>query len=463
MADIVPVNGIKADIAAARVQLDMPEILDIPPKLTPIISEFNAYKLLYLEGGRGSGKTHSTARFLLYLGEQRKIRIVCGREIQANIEESVYTVLVDLIEKYNLAYDVFKHKIIHKFTGTKFTFKGFREQGNVSVKGLEGVDILWIDEAQSITKNTLDIIVPTIRKEKAKIIFTMNRFMRDDAVHEFCTGRADCLHITINYFENPHCPLTLKIEAEEVRAKSERDYNHIYLGHPLATADDYLFNYDKLHSSFDVTPFGETFMRQRVLGIDFAAQGNDQCVATVLDRVSNQHWKLVERIAWDEPDTMVSTGKIVNMIAQFKPTASMIDIGGLGKPVYDRLIEVGMNINPFDGGSTHGVDIKQYGNIRAKSYFTLREWFDQKFLCIDRKDIEVVKQLEKIKMVYRSNGSRLIEPKVKMKKTMGYSPDDADSLNMAVWCAITCLGNATNTASDATEQPKRVNKTRRTR
>jgi len=443
----------------------LPEILNIPPKLKPMITELNNHMLFLLEGGRGSAKSHTVARFLLFLGEERKLRIVCGREIQANIEESVHALLKDLIDQHDLAYDVFAHKIRHKWTGTEFSFKGFREQGNVSVKGLEGVDILWIDEAQSITKATLDIIIPTvIRTSNPKIFFTMNRFLRDDAVPEYCAGRKECLHITINYNENPFCPLALKIEADEMRSRSENDFQHIWMGQPIKQADDYLFNFDKLHKSLELAPFGERFMRQRVLGIDFAAQGNDLCVATALDRVTNQHWGLAERVPWDEPDTMVSVGRIVNLIGEMKPDVTVLDIGGMGKPVYDRLIEIGMNIIPFDGGSTQGVDTKVYGNNRAYGYYLMRDWLDSEFLLMQDKDMEVVKELEKIKMKYRSNGVRMIQSKVDMKKDLGYSPDNADSIMMAVWGAVNHLGKGSNsTAVESTRKPVRKSGARQRR
>ena len=451
--------------------LKLPEILVIPPKLHPIITDFNNYIYFLLIGGRGSAKSQSVGRLLLYLGEVRKLRIVCGREIQANIEESVHALLSDLISQYGLAYDIFKHEIRHKTSGTVFKFKGFREQGNVSVKGLEGVDILWIDEAQSVTKSTLDIILPTLRKERlingrlqsSRIFFTMNRFMREDSVPDAMAGNSDCLHIVVNYFDNPFCPLNLKVLAENTRNKSERDYKHIWLGQPLSQADDYLFNFEKLVAAFEIKPFGEFPKKQRILAIDFAAQGNDQCVATVLDRVSNQHWNLTESLPWDEPDTMISVGKIVNLIGQFKPDVTILDIGGMGKPVYDRLVEVGMNIEPFDGGSTQGVDIKHYANRRALGYFTLRDWFDSGFLCVDRRQHgEVIKQLEKIKFKYRSNGCKLIQAKVDMKKELKYSPDDADSLMMAVFAAVTHLGQSSNTGSASSNKtPERRSRSSR--
>jgi len=443
--------------------LDLPQILNIPPKLHPIITRFNDFRYFLLEGGRGSAKSHSVGRFLLFLGEERRIRVFCGREIQANIDESVYALLKDLITEYNLAYDVLAKEIRHKYSGTVFKFKGFREQGNVSVKGLEGVDILWIDEAQSITKPTLDIIMPTMRKTGARVFFTMNRYMRDDSVPEYCIGNDECLHIKINYHENPYCPLSLKVQAETMRDKSERDYNHIWMGMPLQQADDYLFNLDKIHNSYTLVAYGERYGRQRVLAIDFAAQGNDQCVGTVLDRLTNQHWKLTERIPWDEPDTMVSVGRIVAMIGELKPDVTILDIGGMGKPVFDRLIEIGMKIIPFDGGSTQGIEKDHYGNWRAQGYYTVREWLDQGFLIIDKKDAEVVKQLEKIKMKYRSNGIRMIQPKVEMKKDLGYSPDDADSLMMAIVGAAYHMSGSSNTISgnDATRYKRKNDGSRR--
>jgi len=442
--------------------LELPEMLTLPPKLLPLLTQFNNHDYFLAEGGRGSGKSQTIGRILLYIGEQRKLRIVCGREIQANIEESVYTLLKDLIAEHDLAYTVFAHKIVHKWSGTEFKFKGFREQGSVSVKGLEGVDILWIDEAQSITKTTLDIILPTIRKQRSKIFFSMNRFMRDDAVWTSMEGNARCLHIQINYFDNPHCPLSLKIQAEEMRNKSMRDYNHIWLGQPLAKADDYLFNTDKLYAAFNIKPFGDIFKRQRVLAIDFAAQGNDQCVATVLDRLSNQHWKPTERIPWDEADSMVSIGKIVGMVGTFKPDLVIIDIGGMGKVVYDRLNEIGIkNLFAFDGGATDGVQTDHYGNKRAAAYYLAYDWFDCGFLCLDEKDKEYVKQAEKIKFKYRSNGVRMIQSKVDMKKELKYSPDDLDSLIMAIWAATHLLGIAANNNAQSAGTVKRISGSKR--
>ena len=217
--------------------LELPKLLDIPAKLLKIVDEFDLFRYFLAEGGRGGGKSQAVARMILYLLEHYKLRVVCGREIQKSIEESVYTIFKDLIFQFKLNFEVFADRIVNRDTGGTIHFKGFREQGSVNIKGLEGVDILWIDEAQSITKHTLDIIIPTIRKEKARIFFTMNRYLKSDPVYKEFATRDDCLHLHINYMDNPFCSEALKHEAAICKARNPDDYAHIWMGQPLEEAD----------------------------------------------------------------------------------------------------------------------------------------------------------------------------------------------------------------------------------
>lgn len=429
--------------------LDLPSMLKLPPKLLPLISDISKYKRFLIEGGRGSGKTQAVARVLLYLADVRRVRVFCGREIQNSIDDSVHKVLADLVSRYNLAFRITDKKITHLETGSEFRFRGFREQGAENIKGIEGADILWVDEAQMLSERSLQVITPTIRKDNCKLFFTLNRFMRDDAVMQLA-DTPNTLHIQCNYFDNPFCPQTLKIDAEECKARSERDYNHIWLGQPLTQADDYLFNTDKIYKSLETKAFGGLHEHQRVMGIDFAAQGNDHCVATILDRKSGVHWELIERIKWDDDSGMGSIGRIVNMLGEFKPDVAIIDVGGMGHLAHSRLVEVGMRVERFDGASTGAVDNLHYVNARAEGYYLLKDWLDRECLIVSKKDSEVLRQLEKIKMKYRSDGRRILQPKVDMKKELGFSPDDADSLMMAVWAAVKHLGK--NSMSYSSQQ-----------
>lgn len=442
-------------------ELNGPALLSIPPKLTALLTEFNNYKIFVIEGGRGSAKTHSVGRMLTYISEKRKVRIFCGREIQNTIEESVYTLFMDFITKFTLAFHTTKAKLKHLVSKSEILFKGFRERGIINVKGTEGANILWVDEAQSLTKPTLDVLLPTLRTTNCKFIFTLNRLFRDDAVMEL-VGRDDCLHIHINYFENPFCPATLLDEAERCRINSVRDYNHIWLGQPISAADEYLFDFDKLYAALTNKPYGENLYRQRVLAFDWAAQGNDNIVGTCLDRQSQSHFKVTKRVTWNEPDTTISRGKIIALIADLKPNIIVIDIGGGGYNVYCDLVAAGIkNIHPFDGATTKGIGPRSL-NTRADGYWTLREWFEDGFLCLDEDDRPTLKQLEKIKQLFRTDGLRQIEQKVKMKAEIGFSPDEADSLMMAVWgCRF--LGKANEASNSEANGVKRISHSKRRR
>ena len=439
--------------------VELPSILDVPHKLRPFIDNFSQYKMFVIEGGRGSAKTQSVARFLLFLAQQRVVRVFCGREIQSTIEESVYTVLADLIKANALAYKVQKNGIECYTTRSTFKFKGFREQGSLNIKGIEGADIVWVDEAQALTKPTLEVLLPTLRKENCKYIFTLNRMFRDDAVMALA-DRDDCLHIHIDYLDNHHCPATTLDEAERCRITNEREYNHVWLGQPASSGVEYLFDFDKLYASLHVEPHGDLFKRQRVLGIDIGAQGNDASVCSVLDRTSAQHWENSEQVKWYQPDTTLTVGKIISLIAQFKPDVTVIDVGGIGWGVYCELLAAGIqNLYPFNGAETKGIGPMSY-NVRADGYWLLRDWFGMGWLKVRPQYTETLRQLEKIKMKMRADGKRQIEAKEKMKSEIGYSPDEADSLMMSVYGAVKHLGK---TATSQAASNSIIRKTQRTR
>ena len=428
--------------------MNVPEILNLPPKLLPFISNLGKYRYYLADGGRGSGKSQALARLIIYICEKRRVRVCCGRETQNSIEESVYRLFVDLIRAFGLNFRITSSKIVHNVTGSEIVFKGFRENGVENTKGMEGFDLLWVDEAQTLTKRTIDVVIPTIRKPNSVIWFSMNRFVRNDPVYEFCVSRENCLHIHIDYFENPFCPKELIEEAELCKKNNEAEYRHIWLGEPMSVAEDYLFNFDKLDKMKTIEPWGDiNFMPQRVMGIDFAAQGNDLSVATVIDRVSQTHWKVIEQVAWSESDAMVSIGKIVDLIGKYKPTASALDVGGMGYVVYNRLQELGIRINPFNGAEQQGVP-QEYGNTRAWGYYTLKEYIDSERIIMNSE--ETIKELEEIRFKYKSNGERLIMSKDDMRKQGIHSPDRADSLMMAVFCMKRFIGDAQTTMSYGT-------------
>lgn len=402
--------------------------------------DFNTYRYLLAEGGRGSGKSHSIARFILYACEDRKIRVLCGRETQKSIEESVYTLFKDLIKNYNLDFEVFSNRIVHRMTGSEIRFKGFREQGSENIKGIEGVDILWIDEAQTITKKTLRTIIPTIRKDKAKVFFSMNRLIRRDPAYDFAIGREDTLHINVNYFDNEFCTEALKIEAAAQKKKNLKDYKHIWLGLPLDQTTDYLFSSYKLDLAASV-PFRKEsgFKRLKVMGVDLSGAGGDLCVAKLLTNKASTHFDEKVLDSWSEPDTDKTIGRILSLFSQHHPDLLVLDANGMGYAIAVSVRNALRRVNPswYDKvvlfiGQEKCDERKDAGNKRAEAYLDTKDFIDQGWLNLP---CDVTRtQLEGIKKTYQ-RGSKLvyIQDKREMKKEIGESPDYADTTSMMVW------------------------------
>ena len=325
-------------------KIQLPKLLNIPAKLLPIISKFNQFRYFLIEGGRGSGKSQSIARTILYIGDKNKVRVVCGREIQASIEESVYALFVDIIRENNLNYEIYSSKIIHRTTGTTIRFRGFREYGSINIKGLEGIDILFIDESQALTKQTLKILIPTIRKEKAKIFFVMNRFVEDDPAFKQFHERDDCLHIHIDYFENQHCTEALKREAAECKAINTEDYTHIWLGQPMRQASNAAFRNVMGIVDYNLyTPIDPMQEFTYVMGADLA-KSIDYTVLVVLciqtkevvyfERMENEN-----RSSWNyQKEKILAVSKMYNN-AMVVPDSS-----GVGDPITEDLQRMGCNV-----------------------------------------------------------------------------------------------------------------------
>lgn len=322
--------------------LELPEILNIPQKLIPIIERLDDYRYFLIDGGRGSAKTQSVARLILYLADQYNVRAFCGREIQNTIEESVYTVFKDLIDQYNLAFSVGATKIDHRLKHSTIRFRGFREQGRVNIKGLEGADIVWVDEAQTITKPTLDILIPTIRKDNSKVFFTLNQYLEDDPVMVEFANRPDCLHIHIDYFDNEFCPQALITEAELCRSRNMDDYKHIWLGQPLNQANNAAFRNVR-------GIVGDYLSEEPRAGFDYIVGGDfarsvDFSVFSVLC-VQTKKICHVERMESENKTSWAYQKQMVfALTTKYNNALFVPDSTGVGDPIVEDLRRMGVNV-----------------------------------------------------------------------------------------------------------------------
>lgn len=410
----------------------VPLFLDLPAKLMPMTDSFNEHRYFLLEGGRASGKSQSVARFLLYLAAKYKLRIVCAREVQVNIAESSYTLLCDLIQKYNLDFDISATKIVSRETNSVISFRGFREQNRFSIQGLEAIDICWVDEAQAITKDTLDVLVPTIRGENSKIIFTMNRFMPNDAVFAVFSTRSDCLHIHADYLDNQHCPLAIKREAEECLKRSPKDYDHIWLGMPSDQSEDMLYSLHELLQSKNTSFESQLGYGIRVMGVDIARFGTDSNAVVILQQMDALHWEEIYCADWQQRDLNFTTGKIHEIANRYNVDRCAIDEDGMGAGPVDTLTR-GRNLEYFTGFRNFSISQehnKDFGNNRTVAAYKLKDLLQKSHIAL--KDEALISELQMIRYEFKSDQRRILVSKDKMRKDGVQSPNKADALFYAV-------------------------------
>jgi phage terminase large subunit len=201
-----------------------------PPKLKPLF-DHKRYKVLY--GGRGGAKSWGIARALLIQGVQRPIRILCAREVQKSIQDSVYQLLIDQIADLHLT-GFYQSTLseIRGANGTKFIFAGL--QHNVdSIKSKEGIDIVWCEEAQTITKASWDKLVPTIRKEGSEIWVSFNPELDTDETYKrfVKTPPTNSWVEKVNWQDNPWFPEVLRQEKDDLEARDTDAYLNVWEGH----------------------------------------------------------------------------------------------------------------------------------------------------------------------------------------------------------------------------------------
>lgn len=214
------------------------------------------YKVAY--GGRGSGKSWAFALVLILLASSTTIRILCAREIQRSIDDSVYRLLIDTMERVGIdhQFEIGKAVIRHKVTGSEFLFTGLHRNRS-KVKGYEGIDICWVEEAEAVSRESWDYLIPTIRKDGSEIWVSFNPDQETDPTYDMFvdSGREDA-HITkVTYRDNPFFPAALKQEMEWDRQHDDDKYRWVWEGFTRAISDALVFHGKFIEQSFDDTEF----------------------------------------------------------------------------------------------------------------------------------------------------------------------------------------------------------------
>jgi len=226
-------------------------VIDMPPKFTALMTPAR-YKVFY--GGRGGAKSWSIARALVKLAAEKPLRILCTREFQSSIGDSVYRLICDQIISTGLsAVFTVTQASITSAAGAQFIFKGLRRSIQ-EIKSMEGIDICWVEEAQTISNASWEILIPTIRKEGSEIWISFNPEDSNDPTYQrfVVSPPPGAIVEKVGWEDNPHLPQTLEAERLYMLEVDPEAYEHVWGGHCRTISNAVIFR-----GRFEIGDFDE--------------------------------------------------------------------------------------------------------------------------------------------------------------------------------------------------------------
>jgi len=394
----------------------------IPTKFEPLLKQHFRNKLYY--GGRAGGKSYAFADCLIIKARQDKILVACVREVQNSIKDSVYKLLKDRVEHYGFDdFRFYEDRIENIITGSTFIFKGLKDQNAQNIKSLEGVDYCWVEEGQTISKQSWEILNPTIRKPNSEIWVSMNRDQENDPIWKAIAAHPDdrTLVVKVNYYDNPHCPEEMKYLAEKCKQENLDDFEHIWLGAPQNQGDT------KLIAAKDVRKAQENKIMSStsplIIGVDIARYGDDKTVLCF--RRGRYCYKFME---YSHIDTVELANILTAKIKEDAPARIFLDMGNTGAGVYDILKDRGFakTVRGINFGGK-AINTDRYYNKRAEMWANANEWLKSEQPVQLVNDDELLDDLCSVNKFYDSSGRLQLESKDKVKERIGRSPDKADA------------------------------------
>ena len=224
---------------------DTKQRIQFPEKLAGLFDP-RRYKVLY--GGRGGAKSWGVSRALLLQAADQPLRVLCAREVQKSMRDSVHRLLKDQIAAMGLGhfYEVLDTEI-RGINGSIFLFAGLQSHTVDSIKSFEGVDRVWVEEAHGVSAKSWDVLIPTIRKEGSEIWATLNPDMdTDDTYQRFIAAPSeDTWLCEVNWRDNPWFPDVLEDERQKaLRSLPIADYEHIWEGKPRRVAEGAIYRHE---------------------------------------------------------------------------------------------------------------------------------------------------------------------------------------------------------------------------
>lgn len=430
----------------------------IPAIFSPL-KKAARYKIL--AGGRGSGKSWAIARIFVEIARHGEFRFLCCREFQGSIADSVIQLISDTIDRhgYTNEFEVQRQYIRHLKTNSLFMFYGLKN--NISkIKSLEGVSFVWCEEAEAITADSWDVLIPTIRKENSEIWISFNPKNILDATYQrfVINPPEDCVNIRANYCDNPHFPEVLRLEMEECKKRDYDLYLHIWEGEPVADSEFAIIKPKWIQAAVDAHKIlGFSASGEKVMGFDVADEGEDASATVV------RHGSVVTSVSeWTQKgDIIFSSDHAYSLAIEQQVNKLIYDSIGMGAGVKAHLNRKTGNIKCV-GFNAGGAVIKPeqkyfdrknkdfFRNIKAQMWWACRDRFYNTWRAIEHgdkfpedqlisldseklgKELEYLKaELSRPMIVYDDNGKVGVESKKDMKKRGIPSPNKADAFVMS--------------------------------
>lgn len=286
------------DVRQGRISQDPP----LEPGLRDIelpwfISAFDRearYKAAH--GGRGSGKSWSVARKLLLRALAKRERILCTRELQVSIKDSVHRLLSDQTAAMQVAghFDIQRNTITVPGNGSEFLFKGLRH--NIKeIKSMEGITLCWVEEAQAVSEESWEVLVPTIREEGSEIWVTFNPDLEEDPTTQrfLRNPPPGSVIVEANWRDNPWFPQVLDEERRWMLRTDPDAYENVWEGKPRKASSAQVLRGKWGVDAFDPLPSWQG----PYYGVDWGF--SDDPTALVECYIDAQQWDLyVHREVW---------------------------------------------------------------------------------------------------------------------------------------------------------------------
>ena len=410
---------------------------------------FEDYRELAMYSGRGSGKSFATADYLVLAALTGKHRILCTREIQNSIGDSVIALLADSIEKHGVSqyFDVQKNAI-YCSTGSEFIFKGIKHSVE-SIKSMANITLCWLEEAQTTSDASLNILLPTIFRNKgAKIIYTYNPRYANDAVYKRFNSETKPDHsiaVELDWRDNVYFSNAMKDEMAYNFKTDPEMAAHIWEGALMPAGNaaaviplNWLRKCIDAHKKLDYSPHAFKYM-----GLDFADGGADKSALAV-----RHGGILLHAHEFDKPFINQSVEYADGFARQYDIVRLHFDAIGIGagaKGDFNRLnrnytaephigsASVNGKASKFTDSMTNGQFFK---NLKAQSWWNIRLKVENTLRLLDGDKIDPatcffidsnIENLDKILLelsqaVYKHEDGKLMVNK---------APDDKKSPNLA--------------------------------